>query len=146
MNSTESSSFRNSALSLEQKLEKSRSELLDLGARNRLLNIPRSKNTRFLEVIDERSELVYNLLFNEKKTFTFLHGKSGKEDDLETEDELTEERSYVYEFDESSTETKSQHLDTKLQTRLTPKGLQTRLLDLYHDSKTLEEEQGANIL
>ncbi|MDR9963797.1 DUF4011 domain-containing protein [Enterobacter cloacae subsp. cloacae] len=24
------------------------------------------------------------------------------------------------------------------QTRLTPKGLQTRLLDLYHDSKTLE--------
>lgn len=146
MNSTESSSFRNSALSLEQKLEKSRSELLDLGARNRLLNIPRSKNTRFLEVIDERSELVYNLLFNEKKTFTFLHGKSGKEDDLETEDELTEERSFVYQFDESSTETKSQHLDTKLQTRLTPKGLQTRLLDLYHDSKTLEEEQGANIL
>lgn len=146
MNSTESSSFRNSALSLEQKLEKSRSELLDLGARNRLLNIPRSKNTRFLEVIDERSELVYNLLFNEKKTLTFLHGKSGKEDDLETEDELTEERSFVYQFDESSTETKSQHLDTKLQTRLTPKGLQTRLLDLYHDSKTLEEEQGANIL
>jgi len=67
MNSTESSTFQNSALSLEQKLEKARAELLDLGARNRLLNIPRSKNTRFLEVIDERSELVYNLLFNEKK-------------------------------------------------------------------------------
>ncbi|MEN4887245.1 DUF3320 domain-containing protein [Enterobacter ludwigii] len=146
MNSTESSSFQNSALSLEQKLEKARAELLDLGARNRLLNIPRSKNTRFLEVIDERSELVYNLLINEKKTFTFLHGRSGKEDDLETEDDPTEEKAIIYQFDETSTETKSQHLDTKLQTRLTPKGLQTRLLDLYHDSKTLEEEQGANIL
>lgn len=146
MNSTESSTFQNSALSLEQKLEKARAELLDLGARNRLLNIPRSKNTRFLEVIDERSELVYNLLFNEKKTFTFLHGKSGKEDDQETEDSLSEEKAFIYQFDETNTEIKSQHLDTKLQTRLTPKGLQTRLLDLYHDSKTLEEEQGANIL
>jgi len=146
MNSTESSTFQNSALSLEQKLEKARAELLDLGARNRLLNIPRSKNTRFLEVIDERSELVYNLLFNEKKTFTFLHGKSGKEDDQETEDSLLDEKAFIYQFDEKNTEIKSQHLDTKLQTRLTPKGLQTRLLDLYHDSKTLEEEQGANIL
>ena len=146
MNSTESSTFQNSALSLEQKLEKARAELLDLGARNRLLNIPRSKNTRFLEVIDERSELVYNLLFNDKKTFTFLHGKSGKEDDQETEDGLSDEKAFIYQFDEKNTEIKSQHLDTKLQTRLTPKGLQTRLLDLYHDSKTLEEEQGANIL
>lgn len=146
MNSTESSTFQNNALSLEQKLEKARAELLDLGARNRLLNIPRSKNTRFLEVIDERSELIYNLLFNEKKTFTFLHGKSGREENIEPEEESEKEKSFIYQFDEESTETKSQHLDTKLQTRLTPKGLQTRLLDLYHDSKTLEEEQGANIL
>ena len=146
MNSTENSTFENSSLSLEQKLEKARAELLDLGARNRLLNIPRSKNTRFLEVIDEHSEQIYNLLFNEKKTFTFLHGKSGKEEDIESEEELTDEKRFIYQFDEKSSETKSQHLDTKLQTRLTPKGLQTRLLDLYHDSKTLEEEQGANIL
>ena len=40
----------------------------------------------------------------------------------------------------------AEHQDTKLQTRLTPQGLQKRLLDLYHDSKTLEEEQGVNIL
>lgn len=146
MNSTESPTFQNSLLSLEQKLEKARAELLDLGARNRLLNIPRSKNTRFLEVIDERSELIYNLLVNEKKTFTFLHGKSGKDGEVEQEEELADEKRFIYQFDETSTETKSQHLDTKLQTRLTPKGLQTRLLDLYHDSKTLEEEQGANIL
>lgn len=146
MNSTESLTFQNSALSLEQKLEKARAELLDLGARNRLLNIPRSKNTRFLEVIDERSELIYKLLVNEKKTFTFLHGKSGKEEDIDQENESSDEKRFIYQFDEKSTETQSQHIDTKLQTRLTPKGLQQRLLDLYHDSKTLEEEQGANIL
>ncbi len=146
MNSTERSTFQNNGLSLEQKLEKARAELLDLGARNRLLNIPRSKNTRFLEVIDERSELIYNLLVNEKKAFTFLHGKSGKEEGIELEDEPSDDKKFIYQFDETNTETKSQHLDTKLQTRLTPKGLQTRLLDLYHDSKTLEEEQGANIL
>ncbi|MCK8356847.1 DUF4011 domain-containing protein, partial [Erwinia amylovora] len=38
------------------------------------------------------------------------------------------------------------HNDTKLQTKLTPKTLQKKLLDLYYYSKTLEEEQGVNIL
>lgn len=40
----------------------------------------------------------------------------------------------------------SRHSDTRLQTRLTPKGLQKRLLELYFDARTLEEEQGVNIL
>ena len=38
------------------------------------------------------------------------------------------------------------HADTKLQTRLTSKGLQKRLLELYLDANTLEEEQGVNVL
>lgn len=145
MNSTENSTFQNSALSLDQKLEKARSELLDLGARNRLLNIPRSKNSRFLEIIDERSEQIYRLLVSEKKTFTFLHGKAGKDED-DSEETANEEKDVIYHYDDNDIEIKTQHLDTKLQTRLTPKGLQSRLLDLYHDAKTLEEEQGVNIL
>ncbi len=40
----------------------------------------------------------------------------------------------------------SRHSDTRLQTRLTPAGLQKRLLNLYIDARTLEEEQGVNIL
>ena len=40
----------------------------------------------------------------------------------------------------------NRHADTKLQTRLTSKGLQKRLLDMYLDARTLEEEQGVNIL
>ncbi|MBQ4796975.1 DUF4011 domain-containing protein, partial [Pectobacterium versatile] len=43
-------------------------------------------------------------------------------------------------------EIETNHTDTKLQTKLTPKTLQKKLLDLYYDSKTLEEEQGVNIL
>jgi len=40
----------------------------------------------------------------------------------------------------------NRHADTKLQTRLTATGLQKKLLDLYYDARTLEEEQGVNIL
>ncbi|MDB5475664.1 MAG: putative superfamily and helicase protein [Phenylobacterium sp.] len=40
----------------------------------------------------------------------------------------------------------NRHADTRLQTRLTPAGLQKKLLDLYYDARTLEEEQGVNIL
>jgi hypothetical protein len=40
----------------------------------------------------------------------------------------------------------NRHADTRLQTRLTPAGLQKRLLDLFYDARTLEEEQGVNIL
>ncbi|HEX4501714.1 MAG TPA: DUF3320 domain-containing protein [Scandinavium sp.] len=146
MTSDETTVFQDSSLSLAQKLERARSELLDLSARNRLLNIPRSKSSRYLDVIDERSEQIYRLLVSEKKAFTFLHGKTGKVDSDNSENQEQEEDDTGYHFDEDSQDIKSQHLDTRLQTRLTPKGLQQRLLDLYHDSKTLEEEQGVNLL
>jgi hypothetical protein len=92
-------------------------------------------------VIDERSELVYNLLFNDKKTFTFLHGKSGKEDDQETEDGLSDEKAFIYQFDEKNTEIKSQHLDTKLQTRLTPKGCKLDYLICITTPKRLKRSK-----
>ena len=38
------------------------------------------------------------------------------------------------------------HWDNHLTTRMTSAGLQKRLLDLYVDAKTLQEEQGVNIL
>ena len=40
----------------------------------------------------------------------------------------------------------ARHADTRLQTRYTSAGLQKRLLDLHHDARVLEEEQGVNIL
>lgn len=44
-------------------LEKARRELLDLGARNRLIHTPRSKTrTTRLDIVDELSEQVFRLL------------------------------------------------------------------------------------
>ena len=154
MNDNEASLFKNNNLSLPQKLERARTELLDLSARNRLLNIPRSKTAKLLEVIDERSTEIYRLLVKEGKVLTFLPGRPGKKGELidaegiETDagDTTLDERLLVFDDDIDPNVIRAEHQDTKLQTRLTPQGLQKRLLDLYHDSKTLEEEQGVNIL
>jgi very-short-patch-repair endonuclease len=154
MNDTEDSPFKNNSLSLPQKLERARTELLDLSARNKLLNIPRSKTAKLLEITDERSTEIYRLLVKENKTFTFLPGRAGKKGELidsesieyNSDDTLIDEILLVFDDDVDQNAIRTEHQDTKLQTRLTPQGLQKRLLDLYHDSKTLEEEQGVNIL
>jgi hypothetical protein len=141
-------------LPIDEKLDRARTELLDLSARNRLLNMPRSsKGAKAVEVVDEVSGEVFHLLVGEGRPFTFLAGKaattgakSDKDDALAAEadeiadlaqpdDDVADERGIF-----------SRPSDTKLQTRLTPKGLQKRLLELYFDARTLEEEQGVNIL
>jgi very-short-patch-repair endonuclease len=140
-------------LPIAAKLERARAELLDLSARNRLLNVPRfSSSARTVEVVDERSSEVFRLLAREAKACTFLPGRETAEEKAEAEadpsgdaalaelpqpaeDEAVDERGVA-----------SRHSDTKLQTRMTSKGLQKRLLDLYADARTLEEEQGVNVL
>ena len=47
---------------------------------------------------------------------------------------------------EPGTTTAARHSDSKLQTRLTPDRLQKKLLTLYRDAQTLEEEQGISVL
>jgi very-short-patch-repair endonuclease len=154
MSDAESSVFQ-SNLPLETKLERARMELLDLSARNRLLHIPRfSKSAKTIDVIDERSSEVFRLLVRESKAFTFVAGRadraeSGLEADLEDEEEISSVELAQPEEEEGDADARGiflRHSDTKLQTRMTPKGLQKRLLDLYHDARTLEEEQGVNIL
>ena len=152
MSENESSPFQSGSLSLEQKLDRARTELLDLTARNKLLNIPRTKTAKQLEIVDERSDEIYRLLVEEGKAFTFLPGRAGKEsdgiedNDTDMGDEEVDEQTYDFNEDYNSSVLKAEHQDTKLQTRLTPKGLQKRLLDLHHDSRILEEDQGVNIL
>lgn len=143
-----------STLPVAEKLERARTELLDLSARNRLLNIPQSaKAARSLEVIDEHSGEIFRLLVREARPFSFLPGrrdKSGADDadDADITDE-GEEITALAQPDDESVDARgvlNRHADTKLQTRMTPVGLQKRLLDLYVDARTLEEEQGVNIL
>lgn len=145
---TNVSAFLSSTQSATEKLERARTELLDLSARNRLLNIPRkSKTSRIIEVVDEKSDEIFRILVSESKVFTFLPGRaSGTQSSFS--DAESDEINDLAQPDESVNERGvfNRHVDTKLQTRLTSKGLQTRLLDLYTDARILEEEQGVNIL
>ncbi|WP_102958224.1 DUF3320 domain-containing protein [Mangrovicella endophytica] len=152
MSEAEASIYQ-SSLPIGEKLERARTELLDLSARNRLLNVPRlSKAAKTVDIVDERSAEVYRLLVKEAKAFTFVAGRPdrvGGEGVPEEDEELSAvELAQPDEADDEVDEhgRAKRHLDTKLQTRMTPKGLQKRLLDLYHDARTLEEEQGVNVL
>lgn len=136
-----------SALPIGEKLERARVELLDLSARNRLLNMPRSsKSAKTVEVVDEKGAEVFRLLALENRVFTFLAGRVAIDegDGGDHEDAAADLDQPDEELDANGNAPR--HLDTRLQTRLTSKGLQKRLLDMFYDARTLEEEQGVNIL
>ena len=147
---TQESAFLHSNLSAGAKLERARTELLDLSARNRLLNIPRnSKTARTIEVVDEKSAEVFRILIRENRAFTFAPGRASETQSPADADADPDEIDELAQPDDDSVNDQgvlNRHADTKLQTRLTSKGLQKRLLDLYFDARTLEEEQGVNIL
>ena len=147
----ETTSVFQSDLPIAEKLDRARMELLDLSARNRLLNMPRSsKGVRSVEVVDEKSAEIFRLLVRDGKVFTFVAGKAARNGEETEEDAVEHEEiaDLAQPEDDVADERGvfSRHADTRLQTRLTPKGLQKRLLELYFDARTLEEEQGVNIL
>ncbi|KQW47225.1 MULTISPECIES: DUF3320 domain-containing protein [unclassified Ensifer] len=140
-------SIFDSSLSVEAKIERARTELLDLSARNRLLNVPRfSKSAKTIDIVDEKAAEVFRILVGESKAMTFLAGAKGRSAaDGDLEEELIE-LALPDDDDRDESGRLVRHADTKLQTRMTPSALQKRLLDLYFDARTLEEEQGVNIL
>ncbi|MET0370698.1 MAG: DUF3320 domain-containing protein [Sphingobium sp.] len=146
----EQTSLFQSSLPLHEKLDRARTELLDLSARNRLLNMPRSaKGGRAVEIIDEKTAEIFRLLVRDSRPFTFVAGKAARTgDETEPADEIDEIEELAQPEDDETDDrgVSARHSDTRLQTRFTPKGLQKRLLELYHDARTLEEEQGVNIL
>ncbi len=102
---------------------------------------------------------MYQTLVIDGKRFTFVAGKEDPKQgspllDLEDEeeivllDEVPEDLELIaqpdFELDENGRV--KAHWDAQLTTRLTPTGLQKRLLDLYTDARTLQEEQGVNVL
>ncbi|HEV7246171.1 MAG TPA: DUF3320 domain-containing protein [Shinella sp.] len=136
-----------SSLSVEAKIERARTELLDFSARNRLLNVPKfSKSAKTIDIVDEKAAEVFRVLVTDAKAMTFLAGAKGREPkDGEATEELIE-LALPDDDDRDETGRLLRHGDTKLQTKMTPNALQKRLLDLYFDARTLEEEQGVNIL
>lgn len=111
------------------RLETSRKELLDLGLRNPLLNY-RPLTSRGLQVIGERSTLVYDVLVGQGKSMTFT---PRPEQDSKT-------------GNEPATASMPEAYDTKLQTAETETSLQQKLLNTYYAARTSIEEQGVNTL
>ncbi|HWA50040.1 MAG TPA: DUF4011 domain-containing protein, partial [Dongiaceae bacterium] len=133
------------------KLERGRTELLDLSTRNRLIHTPRGAKIKSIEIIDELSSEVFRLLVAEGKNLVFAAGRKAAEADADASKD-TEEGDEILALAQPEDDpldergVAQRHSDTRLQTRLTSEGLQKRLLTLHLDAKTLQEEQGVNIL
>lgn len=131
--------------SIRDRLLVDRRALLDLGTRNRLVHIPlRTKNIRAIEIVDQRSTNVFALL-GAGKRLSFSHSENASPDGS-SEVESGEEGTAVAALDDDENGSQKRHTDTKLQTKLSAEGLQKRLLDIWYDARTIEEEQGVNIL
>lgn len=164
--------FRNPAeTNLYRKLEQARHDLLDLTGRNRLLSTERrAKRSSRLEIVDERSEEVFRRLVVESRKLSFLpvveppKPKAGdavakrppaaettaeEPVDDDAADEPVEHAVQLAQPEEDEPdepELPTRHTDKRLQTELTSEELQRKLLKLFYDARTFEEEQGVNIL
>jgi very-short-patch-repair endonuclease len=130
---------------LIKRIQVTRRELLDLSARNRLISTPRSSQGRKVEIVDERSEEVFRLLVRERKALSFLSGG----DESEAGKGVDANSPLLTQPDESWSGDGTldpRHVDLRLQTRLSSERLQGRLLSVYYDAQTYEQEQGVSIL
>lgn len=108
---------------IQSRLASSRKELLDLGLRNPLLNYKLTKG-KGVNIVDEKSEFIYDILVRQQKAMSFLALKEGQ---------LFPEGEEKYQ-------------DTRLQTAEDEIKLQSRLLNTYYFARTSIEEQGVNVL
>ena len=126
-----------------------REQLVDVSKRNRLTNAPVGKGrSRQLDVEDELSDEVFDILCLQGKTMTFepqRDGSRGAAGEAEFDADEAAERVFVP-GDEEPSGPAARRVDTKLQTRLTGEALQKRLLTLYREAQTIEEEQGVSVL
>lgn len=132
--------------SLSKALIAARDRLLDRSLRNKLINTPlTSSKARQVRVFDELSDAVFPIL-RSGRAMTFVPSRAGSSVD----EEGYEDGQHIWTPDDdggdASGKRAERHSDTKLQTKLTPEGLQKRLLSLFYEGQTLEEEQGVNVL
>lgn len=126
-------------------LEAARDKLLDRSLRNKLINAPlTSSRARHVRIFDELSDEVWRILLTGRAmTFAPAPSKADAENEADEaaglwvppKDDEQDDQGFA-----------SRHRDNRLQTHLTPEGLQKRLLSLYYEGQTLEEEQGVNVL
>ena len=123
-------------------LEDARRRLVETGTRNRLIHVNRSaKRANVLDVVGERSADVFDLLRTSGKTMRFQ-----PVEEEETPSEAEPLLLALAEDPEDPGAREARYRDLLLETRLGPEALQRRLLRLFTDARTAEEEQGVNIL
>ena len=128
-----------------------RQQLIDVGKRNRLTNAPVGKGrAKQLDIEDEIADEVFKLLYLQGRKMTFEPQRGGSPPEAaggEAESSADEAAEHVFVPDEEEPPgPAARHIDTKLQTRLTAEALQKRLLALYREAQTIEEEQGVSVL
>ena len=119
-------------------LEEARKRLIETGARNRLIHVPRdAKKSRSLAILNAVPDSVLAYLVRERRSLVFRATE-------DTSSAVSQETTSLPRLTSSASSDAA--FDGALQTSLTPEALQKRLLRSYRDARTLEEEQGVNIL
>jgi len=151
-----------------ESLEKLRSRLLDLSARNRLLNFSHARSKRFVRIIDELPDQLFESLTGEQ-TMRFApvpepterqlieHGYLKYDEQTGSVSELKKPPTaevwaqilgmeISYELPSGSEEPCDKHADDAIQTLYYPSELESRLQILHTQSRLSLDETGANIL
>ncbi|MDE0441719.1 MAG: DUF3320 domain-containing protein [Gammaproteobacteria bacterium] len=126
-------------------IEDARKKLVDTGTRNRLVHVNRSGRGRFLNIVNERADDVFRILYAERRKMRF-HAAEAPVDDEEDEGSVHFDDVDLLGFDGVDEIDESRFTDRLLDTSLGTDALQKRLLQLARDARTAEEEQGINIL
>ena len=127
---------------LKSYLADARERLLDTTTRNRLVHVNRKGRINALNIINERTGSIYRILGENGKRMAFAaqgKDKVKKKEDGEPQ-ELFETIEDETPFDEARFE------DLNLETPLGPDAQHKRLLKLYAEAKSADEDMGFNIL
>ncbi|WP_050526531.1 DUF3320 domain-containing protein [Pseudorhodobacter aquimaris] len=126
-------------------LDAARRKLLETGTRNRLIHVNRAnQRSNTLNIINERSDDIFDMLRDQAKRMRFKpmgkDRKSGEEQDDGQFNLLPDEN------ETAESAGPERFTDQFLETPLGPEAQARRLLRLFSDARTAEEEQGLNIL
>jgi len=126
-------------------LNDARRKLLETGTRNRLIHVNRAnQRSNTLNIINERSDDIFDLLRDRAKRMRFKPMGKDRKSGEDQEDGQFSLLSDESEAPESAN--LERFTDQFLETPLGPEAQARRLLRLFSDARTAEEEQGLNIL
>jgi very-short-patch-repair endonuclease len=130
-----------------KQLAAARDELLDLSARNRLLNTPLAHSrTGSLMVVDELGDEVFRKLVRQREPMSFLPSRDKPSEMESAEAPAAPTLGQPEDEPDAPGGIAARHVDDRLQTGLSSEALQKRLLSLSSEARTILEEQGVNCL